>query len=49
MVGDPFAALKIAARALEREGDRRPADRLGGRDLVAKGGLIDPLDGNDEV
>src|SRR5687767_10610012 len=48
MVCHSFAGLKIATRALEREGDRRPADRLGGRDLVAEGGFVDTLDGDDE-
>ena len=49
MVCHPFAGLKIATRALKGEGDRRPADRLRGRDLVAQGGLVDPLDGDDEL
>ena len=49
MVCHPFAGLEIATSALEREGDRGPADRLGGRDLVAQGGLVDALDGDDEL
>ena len=49
MVCHPFAGLKIATRALQGEGDRRPADRLRGRDLIAEGGLVDALDGDDEL
>src|SRR3954463_9888840 len=49
MVWHSFAGLKGATRALKREGDRRPADRLGLRHLVPQGGLVDPLNGNDEL
>ena len=49
MVRHPFAGLKIATSALQGESDRRPADRLRGRDLVAKGGLVDALDRDNEL
>src|SRR5215204_5073894 len=49
MVCHAFAGLKIATRSLQRESDWRPADRLGGRDLIAEGRLVDTLDRDDEL
>src|SRR5215213_6147429 len=49
VIGDPFAGLEITTRALQREGDWRPTDRLGRGDLIAQGRLVDALDGNDEL
>src|SRR5215208_2715312 len=49
VVCHPFPGLEIATRALQREGDRRPTDRLRRCDLIAQSGLVDALDGDDEL